>query len=228
MDISLAALRRNPSFPYVAPFVLFLFLLGVGQLAFLPESVDAAARVLLLMAALFFWSREAIDLKVSHWLWTVLLGCLVFIVWIGPDLLWPQYRTHWLFHNSLTWPARSSVSALGQSDPAVLILRAARAVIIVPVVEELFWRAWLMRWLISSDFRSVPLGAYAARPFWTTAFLFASEHGPYWDVGMAAGILYNWWMIRTKSLGDLILAHAVTNALLCAYVIRYHKWDYWM
>ena len=60
------------------------------------------------------------------------------------------------------------------------------------------------------------------------ALLFASEHGPYWDVGLAAGILYNWWMIRTKSLEDCILSHAVTNACLAAYVLTRHQWQYWL
>jgi CAAX prenyl protease-like protein len=103
-----------------------------------------------------------------------------------------------------------------------------RAVVIVPVVEELFWRAWLMRWLIDNDFEKVPLGKYAAQSFWIVAVLFASEHGSYWDVGLIAGIAYNWWMVRTKSLGDLILAHAVTNFMLSTYVIAFGKWEYWL
>ena len=60
------------------------------------------------------------------------------------------------------------------------------------------------------------------------ALLFAAEHGPYWDVGLAAGVIFNLWMVRTKSLGDLILAHAVSNACLGAYVIAAGKWEYWL
>ena len=60
------------------------------------------------------------------------------------------------------------------------------------------------------------------------ALLFAAEHGPYWDVGLAAGIIYNYWMVRTRSLGDLIWAHAITNAALCAYVLYTHKWEFWL
>ena len=77
-------------------------------------------------------------------------------------------------------------------------------------------------------FLKVPLGTYAASAFWIVAVLFASEHGPYWDVGLVAGLLYNWWMIRTKSLGDCILAHGVTNALLSGYVLATGKWEYWL
>ncbi len=101
--------------------------------------------------------------------------------------------------------------------------------LIVPIVEELFWRAWMMRWIIArQDFLKVPLGAYAPQAFWITAALFASEHGSYWEVGLLTGIIYNWWMIRTRSLGDLILTHAVTNACLSAYVIFAGKWEYWL
>jgi CAAX prenyl protease-like protein len=101
-------------------------------------------------------------------------------------------------------------------------------VVIVPIVEELFWRAWLMRWAISPDFEKVPLGSYSAFAFWITAILFASEHGPYWDVGLITGIIYNAWMIRTKSVADCILMHAVTNGILSGYVIATAQWQYWL
>jgi CAAX prenyl protease-like protein len=84
-----------------------------------------------------------------------------------------------------------------------------------------------MRRLISPRFEKVLLGTYRGEAFWLTAVLFASEHGAYWDVGLAAGVIYNWWMIRTRSLADCILAHAATNAALAAYVLLAHQWQYW-
>ena len=147
------------------------------------------------------------------------MGVAVFAIWIAPDRLFPGYRHFWLFENPLMGKLQTSLSPDGRSQTAVLWLRGFRAVAIVPIVEELFWRGWLMRWLISADFESVPLGTWSAQAFWIVALLFASEHGPYWDVGLAAGAIYNWWMLRTRSLGDLILAHAVTNACLSAYVV---------
>lgn len=84
-----------------------------------------------------------------------------------------------------------------------------------------------MRWLINTDFRTVPLGTYSPFAFWMIAILFASEHGPYWDVGLVTGVIYNLWMIRSKSLADCILMHAVTNGLLSAYVIFASQWQYW-
>ncbi|MBM3791630.1 MAG: CAAX prenyl protease-related protein, partial [Acidobacteria bacterium] len=115
-----------------------------------------------------------------------------------------------------------------RADPVFLIFRIAGTSVLVPIIEELFWRGWLMRYLIVADFRRVPLGTYSALSFWVTALLFASEHGPYWDVGLMAGVAYNWWMVRSGNLADCILAHAVTNACLAAYVVIGGAWQYWL
>jgi CAAX prenyl protease-like protein len=198
----------------------------------LPDLSDQILRVTVMTAVLWFVLRgpfrPALDLRVRHLAATVAIGVAVFALWIAPDLLIPGYRHFRPFDNVVTGRAATSLSASATIDWPVLALRMIRAVVIVPIVEELFWRAWLMRWLIDSDFQKVPLGKYTAFSFWTVAVLFASEHGPYWDVGLVAGIIYNWWMVRTRSLGDLILAHAVTNFVLSAYVIAAGKWEYWL
>ena len=85
-----------------------------------------------------------------------------------------------------------------------------------------------MSQIINPNFQKVPLGAYSSKAMWISALLFASEHGSYWEVGLLAGLLYNWWMVRTKSLGDCILAHGVTNGLLCVYIIAGKHWQYWL
>ena len=172
-------------------------------------------------------ARPVLDFRVRNWTGTIAMGVGVFVLWIGPDLLFPGYREHWLLSNSITGHVAAGLPEEQRDNIAVLLLRGLRASLIVPIVEELFWRAWLMRWLIQSDFTKIPLGTYSAQAFWIVALLFAAEHGPYWDVGLATGILYNWWMMRTKSLGDLILAHAVTNACLSVYVVAAGKWEYW-
>lgn len=217
----------NPSLPYVLPFVVFLALLSLdGKLGLSPD-IEYPLRVVILAAVLWFFSRPVIDFKVKNWAGSVGLGVLVFVIWIGPDLISPAYRQHWLFNNSIIGSAPVPEGGYAGLGGAALVFRSIRAVILVPIIEELFWRAWLMRWLIKPEFRGIPLGTYAAQAFWITAILFALEHGSYWDVGLITGVLYNWWMVRTKSLGDLILTHAVTNGVLSAYVILAGKWQYW-
>ena len=221
-------MTRYPSVPYVVPFAVFMGLLIVPFVVPMTELADQCLRVAALTGALLWVARPAIDFQTRHAAASVLIGVMVFVTWVAPDIVAPGYRHYWVFENSLTGEARGTLSAGGRVDPVVLALRMLRAVALVPIVEELFWRAWLMRWLISPDFLKLPLGAYSAASFWAVAILFASEHGSYWDVGLAAGIVYNWWMVRAKSLGDLILAHAVTNACLSIYVIAAAKWEYWL
>jgi len=172
-------------------------------------------------------SWQVVDFRVRHWAGSLLLGAGVFLLWIAPDVLFPGYRGHWLFSNAIMGSVGSQLPENARGETAVLLMRGLRASLIVPVAEELFWRAWLMRWLITPNFETGPLGTYSAQAFWIVAVLFASEHGPYWDVGLATGVVYNWWMIRTRSLGDLILTHGVTNACLSLYVVAAGKWEYW-
>jgi len=184
--------------------------------------------VTILAIVLWVFSRDVIDLRVRFWLGTLLVGIGVFAIWVAPDLLIPGYRNHWIFQNALTGTIKSSIPDDLRANAVVLIFRTIRAMILVPIIEELFWRAWLLRWLVSPDFEKVPLGTYTASSMWLSAILFASEHGPYWEVGLLAGLAYNFWMVRTRSLGDCILAHAVTNGVLSLFVIATGRWEYWL
>ena len=213
--------------PYVLPFAVFIGFLALQKYVPLPPHIEFIARDLLLAGVLAGFSRNVIQLRPTRRIETVILGVAVFLIWVGPDLLFPYYRKHWLFQNEYLGQLTMTIPGTVFESPLVLWPRILQAVVFVPILEELFWRAWLMRWLILPQFEKVPLGAYRAGSFWITAVLFASEHGPYWDVGLIAGIAYNWWMVRTRSLADCILAHAVTNACLCGYVIATRHWEYW-
>lgn len=218
----------NPAWPYVAPFAAFVALLAAAPYLPGPPGAAYAWRVVVAAAALLVWSRGVVALKPSRWAASVVAGVAVFAVWVGPDLLWPGYRSHWLLQNALTGAVPSAAPEPHQLGARYLLFRILGSVVLVPIIEELFWRAWLMRYLIARDFRAVAPGTWQAGAFWITAALFASEHGAYWDVGLAAGIIYNWWMIRTRSLADCILAHAVTNGCLAAYVLLTGRWQYWV
>lgn len=218
------SIRRHPAVPYVAGFIVFLAFLALGDR--LPGTAGLAIRLSVTAAVLVLFSRRVIELRPRRPVGGLLLGAAVFLVWIAPDLLWPDYRRHWLFENPITGKI-PSLRDPADAGALFLVLRTLQAVVLVPVLEELFWRGWLLRWLVNPNFEKVAPGTYTRVSFWITAALFASEHGPYWDVGLAAGAAYNWWMIRTRSLADCIFAHAVTNAVLAAYVIGWGKFAYW-
>lgn len=217
------------SVAWFGPFAVFMALLVIMPALSIPQPWDALIRVAIIIASLFVFSRRVLDFRAPHWLASIGVGVAVFALWIGPDVLFGSgYRSHWLFQNSVTGTIKSSLDPAERAMPLVLALRSIRAILLVPILEELFWRGWLPRWMQNPDFNEVPLGKYNLLAFAVTAVLFASEHGPYWEVGLLTGIIYNWWMMRTRSVGDLILTHAVTNACLSAYVVATGKWEYWL
>jgi uncharacterized protein len=222
-------LSSYPSLPYVAPFAVFVAFLLLDRV--LPISIEVLypIRATVVCAILILCPRSVLDFRVTNMLGSILLGVAVFAIWVGPDALWPNYRSYWLLTNSITGHVKSSVPEHVRASVLFILFRTVGCVLLVPVLEELFWRGWLARWLIDSDdFRRAPLGAYTAGTFWIGSLLFASEHGPFWDVGLIAGGAYNWWMLRNRSLADCILAHAVTNGALSIYVLVTGQWQYWL
>ena len=212
---------------WVGPFAVFMLWLAADKYLPLANPAKELLRDGVLLAALVYFSRRVIPRSATRWLPSIALGIAVCALWIAPDTLIPGWRAHWLFQNGVTGQLKTSIPP-SEFTPLMLVLRSARAALLVPVIEELFWRGWLPRWLQDTRFEKIPLGQYTPFVFWATALLFAAEHGPFWEVGLLTGIIYNWWMQRTRSLGDLVLAHGVTNLALSLYVIWSGRWFYWM
>ena len=219
---------QNPSVAYVAPFLTFIVMLVIQkQLAFLGDW-EYAVRVAIVAGSILYFSRRVLDFKVRYLGGSLAIGIGAFLLWIAPDTLFPGWRQHWLFTNAVMGEVRVSLSAEQLSSPFLLLFRTLSATLMVPILEELFWRAWMLRWLVEKDFETLPMGSCDRQSFWIVAALFAMEHGPYWEVGLLTGLLWNWWMTRTRSLGDLIFVHGVTNLSLSLYVIWSKKWEFWM
>ena len=145
-------------------------------------------------------------------------GILVFILWINMDWTLGASGTPAGFHPAL-FP-----------DPAVrlamTLVRIAGAVLVVPLMEELFWRSFLIRYLVDNNFAKVPVGTFSWGSFLMTVVLFGTEHN-YIYAGMMAGAAYNLILYRTRSLSQCVLAHAVTNLALALYVISTGNWQFW-
>jgi uncharacterized protein len=213
--------------PWVGPFAVFMLWLAIDKYLPIPNPGKEVLRDVVLLASIVGFSRGVLPRSAPYWIASVGVGLGVFVLWIAPDLLVPSWRGHWLFQNSITGELKTLIPP-GELTPLMLALRTARATLLVPVIEELFWRGWLVRWLQNTDFERVPIGVFTPLAFWGTALLFAAEHGPFWEVGLVCGIIYNLWLRRTRSLGDLVVVHATTNLALSLYVIATERWTYWM
>ncbi len=112
----------------------------------------------------------------------------------------------------------------------VLAGRFLRLVVAVPLVEEVFWRGFLLRYLTPAGERDFVRAPYAFTPlsFAVVSVMFMLEHSrPDWPAALLVGALYSLLAIRTGSLGACVLAHAVTNAGLGAYVLATRQWGFW-
>lgn len=147
-----------------------------------------------------------------------LIGLVTCVMWVYTD---------WML--SVTGPPPGFNPTLlpeGAVRLLMTITRVAGAVLLVPVMEELFWRSFMMRYFIDTDFEAVPLGRFTWFSFIGTAILFGLEHHLFL-AGVAAGVIYNLILCRTRSLAQCVLAHAVTNLALAVYVLYTGQWGFW-
>ena len=111
---------------------------------------------------------------------------------------------------------------------AFVAVRIVGAVLVVPVMEELFWRDFLWRQIIApNDFKLARVGEFDWTAFLVVPIVFAMVHGNWWLTSIVWALMIGGLLVYTKSLGACIIAHATTNALLAAYVLKYKDWVFW-
>jgi CAAX prenyl protease-like protein len=211
------AFDRWPWLPYVAPFAVFAVLTMVqpshGFVAWLyPLKTLVVGGVVLVCA------RDFPPLQPRSTGLALAVGAVVFVVWVLPEGLYPTLGTP------------SAVDPFAHlSGPAAwtwIVFRILGASVVVAVMEEIFWRGFLLRWIVHLDFRRVAVGTFTWPSFLVTSALFAVEHDR-WLVGLMAGVAYNLLLYRTRSLWACIVAHGFTNLALGLYVLHTGQWSFW-
>jgi exosortase E/protease (VPEID-CTERM system) len=110
---------------------------------------------------------------------------------------------------------------------AWIAARVLAATVTVPIAEELAYRGYLMRRLVDADFQSVRFDAVRWPALAVGAAAFGIMHGTLWLPGILAGLAYGAIAIKTRSIGEAVVAHATTNALLAAAVLLLDQWHLW-
>jgi uncharacterized protein len=110
----------------------------------------------------------------------------------------------------------------------MLSTRFTRLVLVVPLVEEIFWRGFLLRYLVREDFTTLPFGSANRFSFWAVTLAFTLVHSPAdWPAAFITGILLNLIAIRTRSLVACVAAHAMANFALGLYICATRQWGFW-
>jgi CAAX prenyl protease-like protein len=148
------------------------------------------------------------------------VGVVVFVLWISPRIFFgaaPRsigFNPDLLTKASLYWPE--------------LVLRFVRLVLVVPFVEEIFWRGFLLRFLVNENFNRVSFGSFSWFSFTIVTLGFALSHSlADWIAALVGGAFYNAVAYRTKSLSSCIFAHALTNLLLGVWIMQTKQWGFW-
>jgi CAAX prenyl protease-like protein len=180
----------------------------------------------------------------EQWYGLRLIAATAALGWSVPRLKGIDWRASWRGALAgagvfLIWVAAASVLTKPGKMPAQLAtksplgrdawiaLRALTAIVTVPITEELAYRGYLMRRLIAVDFESVRFQDVALIALGLSALAFGVLHGALWPAGIIAGLVYGGIAIRTGRLGEAIIAHGASNALLAAYVISAAQWQLW-
>jgi CAAX prenyl protease-like protein len=105
--------------------------------------------------------------------------------------------------------------------------RFAISVLLVPIAEELAYRGYLMRCFGGVEFDSLPYKAAGWVGLLVSAAAFGVVHGAMWLPGLIAGLSYGLIVMRRDTLGEGVVAHGTTNALIALAVLGFHQWQLW-
>ncbi len=227
---------HSPTLSRVLPFAVFLALTGcqdycggTGRYWFYLLKTVAAAWML--------WELRSV-IPEMQWKpsWeAVLTGAVVFGIWVGLEGWYPPLdgllKPIGLMGGEPGKPSAGWNPHLQFGEGSVaawffVAIRITAASLVVPPLEEVFFRSFLYRFLVRADFLSVPLGLFALMPFVLCSVLFGLEHRE-WLAGILCGLAYQGLVCWKKRLGDAIVAHAITNCLLGLWVTWRGAWQFW-
>jgi len=230
-------LAEHPWWPYIVPIGLFLsFTSAEGMFPAGPNGeadpfwypIYYSLKITIVAISAWVARTSWRDLRPIPGIPTLLvsagLGLLVAVVWVG-------------LVNHVPYPTFGEVGERIGFDPGTIAQPAGRwgflvarflgLVLIVPLIEELFWRSFLMRWIINPDFERVPVGQVTWPAALVTSAMFAVAHPAEWPAALLTGLAWAGLLARTKSLFACFLSHLVANLALGVYIMATGAWRFW-
>ncbi|WP_230492002.1 MULTISPECIES: CAAX prenyl protease-related protein [unclassified Janthinobacterium] len=213
--------------PRVAPFLAYLSFIFIadmlGRAGFAAHDLRwlYAVKIGVVLGMLLYWRRSYMELArvpfgARATAIAVSVGLVVFLLWINLNAGWMSIGS------ADGFDPRND----GRIEWTLVVLRIAGAALVVPVMEELFWRSFLLRWIDAPDFLRFNPRLASAKAFVITVVLFGFEHN-LWLAGIVAGAAYSLLYMRSQSLWSPILAHGVTNGVLGLWIVSGGHWTYW-
>ena len=215
---------------YMLPILAFAVLLGLNSALkkigdhFWLSSAEYwiyPAQMLLCGGLLIWFWREYHFGRLGQITFAVLIGAAVFLIWISPQQFFGLSARVAGFNPDI-FASRPTIYWI------TIVLRFLRLVVVVPFIEEIFWRGFLLRFMIDENFERVQVGTFSWPSFVVVTLGFGFSHASEdWIAALLTGALYNGVAYRTKRLSSCILTHAATNLLLGLWIMKTKQWGFW-
>lgn len=213
--------------PYIAPMFAYVALSTFEGVLPSPSWYPAAYGVKIVIVALLMWMYRSTwsDLRPLPGIGTIAasvgLGLLVIVAWVGLDGLYPALP---FMGGERSAFDPNTLGTVGKW--AFIVERFFGLVVLVPVFEELFWRSFLIRWLIDQDFWKVPIGKVTPMAAVLSSVFFALAH-PEWLPALLTGLAWAGLLWKTRSVSACVISHVAANLALGIYVIATESWKFW-
>jgi exosortase E/protease (VPEID-CTERM system) len=211
--------KNNP----VVMALLVPFLVWLGSItldAAFSEGFDHWYPVqILAVAVALLWYRHI------YWRWewncswlSVCVGILVFVFWIVSERIMIHGNDATIAANIAGMDQRWATLWLG--------FRVVGSVLVIPFVEELAFRGYLLSRLAAAEFEVIGRRRFSWAAFLLSSAAFGAMHER-WFAGAGAGMAYALAFYRHGRLGDAIVAHVTTNGLIALSVLMFGAWSLW-
>lgn len=172
------------------------------------------------------WMIWAVKPVVPEMRWTisieaVLVAVGVIAIWIFLDDEYPK-----LVNVTSYWNPHAEFGRDSGLAWFFIVSRIVFSSLVVPPIEEMFYRSFMYRYIIKADFEQISLKTFHLVSFCVTSIIFGFIHRE-WLAGILCGAAYQWLVIRRGHLGDAITAHAISNFLLGLWVVYKEDWVFW-
>jgi uncharacterized protein len=220
-------LRMGDDIAYVLPMAVFLAFTQIGNSWPATYAWTYAAKTFITAGLL--WGLRSHYTKICwRWVWLgIIVGVLGVVQWVGMEQLlahhFPNYphMHHETFVPSDHYHTRTQLWLY-------IAVRWGGTSLVVPVMEELFWRDFLWRTILApNDFKLAAIGEWSWQAFLIVAVAFGAGVHIEWITAIVWGLMIGLLLVWTKSIGACIWCHAATNFLLGAYVLYSGQWQFW-
>ena len=184
------------------------------------------ARAVIVGVMLWIFRGHYTKIRWNHWWLGVMVGVVGIFQWVGMQS-WLEHHFKF-FQPSPDFFDPSKVFPGAGAFWSFVAVRVCGAVLVVPFMEELFWRDYLWRYVSApNNFKLAEVGERDWKSFLVVSIAFATVHGNWGLTAIIWAMMIGLLLIKTRSLGACIIAHGVTNLLLAVYVLKYRAWSFW-